>query len=170
MQVKCSKCGQLIALSDIIESSDGRLSHVECARPRTLTADERHLLFVYCRDHIVAQCLSCGLSFRLMELAADPLGGRTNICPRCRKDLTENVRTHLYGCAKLPAEVRLRAQALREAAQRLVRQSQELVENADVRIRMETSDGEVVLPCRALQHAGFRLRASRQLSGFRPDI
>jgi ribosomal protein S27E len=135
MQVKCSKCGQLIALSDIIESSDGRLSHVECARPRTLTADERHLLFVYCRDHIVAQCLSCGLSFRLMELAADPLGGRTNICPRCRKDLTENVRTHLYGCAKLPAEVRLRAQALREAAQRLVRQSQELVENADVRIR-----------------------------------
>ena len=103
MQVKCSKCGQLIALSDIIESADGRLSHVECARPRTLTADERHLLFVYCGDHIVAQCLSCGLSFRLMELAADPLGGRTNICPRCRKDLTENVRTHLYGCAKLRA-------------------------------------------------------------------
>ena len=72
----------------------------------------------------------------MMELAAEPLGGgRTNFCPRCRKDLTENVRTHLYGCAKLPAEVRLRAQALREAAQRLVRQSQELVENADVRIR-----------------------------------
>jgi ribosome-binding protein aMBF1 (putative translation factor) len=72
----------------------------------------------------------------MMELAAEPLGGgRTNFCPRCRKDLTENVRTHLYGCAKLPAEVRLRAQALREAAQRLVRQSQELVDNADVRIR-----------------------------------
>src|SRR6266566_5079539 len=68
-------------------------------------------------------------------LAADPLGGRTNICPRCRKDLTENVRTHLYGCAKLPAKCGCGAQALREAAQRLVRQSQELVENADVRIR-----------------------------------
>jgi len=39
------------------------------------------------------------------------------------------------GCAKLPAEVRLRAQALREAAQCLARQSQELEENADVRIR-----------------------------------
>jgi hypothetical protein len=61
MQVKFSKCGHLIALSDIIESADGRLSHVECARPRTLTADERHLLFVYCSDHVVAQCLSCGL-------------------------------------------------------------------------------------------------------------
>jgi hypothetical protein len=35
MQVKCSKCGQFIALSDIIESSNGRLSHVDCTRPRT---------------------------------------------------------------------------------------------------------------------------------------
>src|SRR2546427_4289426 len=117
MQVKCPKCGQLIALNDIIESSNGHLSHVDCMRPRTLTVDERHLLFVYCWDHLVAQCLSCSLSFRMTEMAADPLGGRTNICPRCRKDLTENVRTHLYGCAKLPVEVRLRAQALREAAQ-----------------------------------------------------
>jgi len=66
----------------------------------------------------------------------EPLGGgRTNFCPRCGKDLTENVRTHLYGCAELPAEVRLRAQALREAAQRFVRQSQEPVDNADVRPR-----------------------------------
>jgi hypothetical protein len=118
----------LIALSDIIESSNGHVSHVECTRPRALTPDERHLLFVYCSDHVVAQCLSCGLSFRMTELAADPLGGgRTNLCPRCRKDLTENVRAHLYGCAKLSAEVRLRAHALREAAQRLVRQTQEVV-------------------------------------------
>jgi hypothetical protein len=136
MQVKCSKCDQPIALSDIIESSDGRLSHVDCHRPRTLTPDERALLFVYCSDHVVAQCLSCGLSFRITELAADPLGGgRTNLCPRCRKDLTENVRAHLYGCAMLPSEVRLRVQALREAARHLVKQSQELVDHAVVQIR-----------------------------------
>ena len=134
MQVKCTKCGQFIALSDIIESSNGLLSHVDCKRPRSLTAEERHLLFVYCSDHAVAQCLSCGLSFRMMELAADPLDSRTNLCPRCRKDLTENVRTHLYGCAMLPSEVRLRAQAVREAAQRLVKQSQELVDNAGILI------------------------------------
>jgi len=30
MQVKCSKCSQPIALTDIIESSDGRVSHVDC--------------------------------------------------------------------------------------------------------------------------------------------
>ena len=135
MQVKCAKCGQLIVLSDIIESSNGHLSHVDCKRPRSLTAEERHLLFVYCSDHAVAQCLACDLSFRMMELAADPLDSRTNMCPRCRKDLTENVRTHLYGCAMLPSEVRLRAQAVREAAQRLVKQSQKLVEDADVRIQ-----------------------------------
>jgi hypothetical protein len=53
----------------------------------------------------------------------------------CRKDLTENVRAHLYGCLKLSSEVRLRAQAVRGAAQRLVKQSQELTDNADVGIR-----------------------------------
>jgi hypothetical protein len=135
MQVKCSKCGQFIALSDIVKSSNGLLSHVDCKRPRSLTAEERHLLFVYCSDHAVAQCLACGLSFRMMELAADPLDSRTNMCPRCRKDLTENIRTHLYGCAMLPSELRLRAQAVRDAAQHLVKQSQELVDNADTLIR-----------------------------------
>ena len=92
MRVKCSKCSQPIALTDIIESSDGRLSHVDCAQPRTLTLDERTLLFVYCAPHVVAQCLQCGLSFRLAELAVDPLGGSGRVyqCPRCRKALTEN--------------------------------------------------------------------------------
>ena len=132
MQVQCSKCSQLIALSDIIESAEGRLSHVNCARPRTLTIDERTLLFVYSGDHVVAQCLACGLSFRIAELGADPLGGdRAYQCPRCRKALTENVRTHVYGCARLPSEVRLMAQAVREAARHLVKQSQELHDTSD---------------------------------------
>ena len=136
MQVQCSKCSQLIALSDIIESAEGRLSHVNCARPRTLTIDERTLLFVYCGDHVVAQCLACGLSFRIAELGADPLGGdRAYQCPRCRKALTENVRTHVYGCARLPSEVRLMAQAVRQAAQHLVKQSQQARDRADVLIR-----------------------------------
>jgi len=136
MQVQCSKCSQLIALSDIIESAEGRLSHVNCARPRTLTIDERTLLFVYCGDHVVAQCLACGLSFRVAELGADPLGGdRAYQCPRCRKALTENVRTHVYGCARLPSEVRLMAQAVRQAAQHLVKQSQQARDRADVLIR-----------------------------------
>ena len=40
MQVNCSKCSQPIALTDNIESSDGRLAHTECDRPQTLTPEE----------------------------------------------------------------------------------------------------------------------------------
>jgi hypothetical protein len=121
---------------------DRRLHHVDCTRRQTLTTDERALLFVYCSDHVVAQCLSCGLSFRMTELAADPLGGgHTVLCPRCRKDLTENARAHVYGCAMLPSEVRLRAKTVREAAQHLMKQSRELRDASDVLVR----EAEVVL-------------------------
>ena len=71
MQVKCSKCSESIALSDIIESYDGRLSHLDCKRPHTLTAEERALLFLYCSDHYVAHCLGCDIHFHMTELAAD---------------------------------------------------------------------------------------------------
>jgi hypothetical protein len=118
VQVKCSKCGQRIWVTDNIESSSGGLSHVECARPRNLTPEERHLLFVYCSDHVVAECVACRLKFRLTELGADPLSTRSNTCPRCRTDLTESARIHLYGCAMLPSELRLRVQAVRDTARR----------------------------------------------------
>jgi hypothetical protein len=120
MQVSCSKCSQSISLTDIIESNNGLLSHVDCKRPQVLTPEERALVFVYCSGHVVARCPACDVSFRYHELAADILGGRTNMCPRCRQDLTQAVRTHLFRCAMLPSEVRLRARAVREAAQRLV--------------------------------------------------
>ena len=136
MQVQCTKCSQPIALADIIESHNGHLSHVDCKRPHVLTPEERALVFVYCSAHVVARCPACDISFRYNELAADILaGGRTNMCPRCRRDLTENVRRHLYGCAMLPSEVRHRARAVREAAQCLVKRTQELRDNADVLIR-----------------------------------
>jgi len=135
MQVKCSKCSQWIGVGDDIESSNGRLSHLDCARRRVLTPDERHLLFVYCLEHTVTECLDCGVSYRLMELAADPFGSRTNLCPRCRKDLIENVRAHIYGCSVLPSEIKLKAQAVRASAQHLIKESQQLADNSDVLIR-----------------------------------
>lgn len=135
MQVRCSKCSEPIAISDVVETYDGRLAHVDCKRPHALTPEERALLFVYCSDHYVAHCLGCDIRFRIAELAADPLFGRTNLCPRCRRDLTESARAHLYSCALLPAEVRQRAREVREAAQHLVKQSQQLRDKADVLIR-----------------------------------
>jgi len=136
MQVKCAKCSQPIALTDIIESKNGHLSHVDCKRPHVLTPEERALVFVYCSGHVVARCPACDISFRYTELAADILGGsRTNMCPRCRRELTEAVRAHLFRCAMLPSEIRLRVQAVREAAQRLVKEIQQLGELSDVQIR-----------------------------------
>jgi hypothetical protein len=135
VQVKCAKCGQHIWVTDNVESSSGGLAHVECARPRNLTPDERHLLFVYCSEHVVAECLPCGLKFRMAELGADPLSTRSNMCPRCRRDLTDSARAHLYRCTMLPTEVRLKAQAVRDAARHLMKRSQELRDTADVLMR-----------------------------------
>ena len=73
---------------------------------RPLSPDERALLFYYCLNHAVARCLGCARSYYLSELVADLLSGRTHLCPPCRRDLTENVRSHVYGCTVMPEEVR----------------------------------------------------------------
>ena len=135
MHVRCAKCSRQIALSDVIESSNGQLAHLDCARAKALTPEERALLFVYCFGHVVAQCPNCDVGFRMTELASDLGGSRTNLCTKCRADLTEHIRDHLYGCAMLPSEVRHRAKEVREAAQHLVKQSQQAIDKADVLIR-----------------------------------
>jgi len=101
-----------------------------------LTPEERALVFVYCSNHVVTYCVLCDRKYRFTELGADVFGGcRTNVCPRCRTDLTEQVRDHLFRCAMLPSEVRLRAKTVREAAQQLVKEAQQAVDRADVLIR-----------------------------------
>jgi len=135
MQVTCATCSRPIALTDAIESSAGRLSHLDCARSQGLTPEERSLLFIYCSDHVVAKCLWCVESFRMMELAADPLGSRTNLCPQCRKDLTQSVRAHLFGCVVMPSEIRQRTQEVRDAAQTLIKRSRELSDRSHLLIR-----------------------------------
>jgi hypothetical protein len=114
MQVKCSKCAQPIGLTDIIELKNGHLSHVDCKRPHVLTPEERALVFVYCSGHVVARCPACDVSFRYTELAAD-LGQRTHEhVPSVSSGPYRTVRAHLFRCAMLPSEIRLRAQAVRE--------------------------------------------------------
>jgi len=135
LQVKCAKCSRSIAVADVIESSTGRLTHLDCAPTQGLTPEERVLLFVYCSDHDAAKCVACDLQFPMMKFAADPLGGRTNLCPRCRTDLTASVRAHLFSCHVLPDEIRRRAQEVRSAAQVLIKHSQELADRSDVLIR-----------------------------------
>ena len=135
MPVNCSKCSRPIASTDVVQSLGGDLAHVDCTRPQSLTAEERALLLVYCFGHAVAHCVGCDIRFRLVQLATDALRGGTNLCPQCRRDLTDSVRSHLYGCAMLPAEVRRRAHEVRDAARYLVKQSHQLRERSDVLIR-----------------------------------
>jgi hypothetical protein len=159
MQVNCTKCSRLIALTDVVESNNGHLSHVDCQRPQTLTPEERSLVFVHCSGHVVARCPTCDSSFRFTELAADVLGGtRSNMCPRCRLELTEDVRAHLFRCEMLPEEIRRTAQAVREAAQELVKESQQLSDRADVLIR--EAEATLFESQRALREAMSRRPAS----------
>jgi hypothetical protein len=64
-----------------------------------------------------------------------PVGGGAERCPKCNKDLTDNIRAHLYGCGMLPAEVRRRAQEAREAARKLVKEYGLIYDPADVLMR-----------------------------------
>jgi hypothetical protein len=124
----------VVAPGDTLLFHDGRAFHLDCNRPRILTPEERAVLVAYCANHVVARCLACGRSLHLSELVAEPLGGRANLCPQCRRDLTEMVRAHLYGCKVMPALVRHQAAELREAAQNLVKHTQQLRDRSEVLI------------------------------------
>ena len=131
----CPLCARPIADDDTIVFGRYHLSHLDCRRPRTLSPEERALLFVYCRDHPVAECSTCSRRFALFELVSDPQSGRTHLCPGCLADLSDSLRAHINDCAMLPAEVRRRAQEVREAARSLVKRSQQLRDTADVLVR-----------------------------------
>lgn len=136
LDTTCPQCSRTISPEDTVVFDHGLLGHLDCRRPRVLGAEERTLLFVYCRDHNVAECSSCHGQFRLREVVSqDQFGVRSHTCPWCHADLTDSIRAHLYACALLPAEVRRRAQAARETASSLVKQSHQLGDAADVLMR-----------------------------------
>src|SRR5215471_17565303 len=135
-QSKCPQCLQVISPDDSVRVGGSRVVHLDCQRPRHLTREERLLLFRYCRGHAVAKCPSCAQSLiQRHELASGLLDKRTHVCRRCGTDLTESIRHHLYSCAMLPAEVSEQAQRVRDAARRLVKESQQLSDRAEVLTR-----------------------------------
>src|SRR5262249_34608513 len=159
---KCPRCLQVIWRDDTVSVSDGRVVHLDCQRPRDLSREERVLLFRYCSDHAVVKCPACDQSFRQQQLGSDLRGHRTHLCPRCRADLTESLRGHLYACAMLPEEVRRRAQEVRDVARRLVKQSHQLSDRADVLAR------EAEVATAALRETMQRLAQARTVVGM-PD-
>jgi hypothetical protein len=132
----CPQCTRALSPEDTIVFGHGLLGHFDCRRPRVLSAEERTLLFTYCRDHRVAECVRCAGKFHLREVASrDSFGIPAHGCPRCNTDLTDSTRAHLYDCAMLPLAVRRSAQAAREAVRSLVKRSHQLSDAADVLVR-----------------------------------
>jgi hypothetical protein len=119
-RASCARCTHFVSADQAVTLDDNRLVHHDCQRPRDLTQEERALLFQYCFNHTVAECCRCAEDFRQMELASDLLGNRRHLCPRCRADLTEQVREHLYGCTRLPGDIRCKAREARAAMRRLI--------------------------------------------------
>jgi hypothetical protein len=130
----CPRCEQALSPEDTIDWDGRRVVHLDCRRPRRLSFEERALLYEYCWDHAVGECVSCARSFRPVEFLSGLLGS-TDLCPQCCKDLTDGVRAHLYSCALLPEEVRRRARETRAAAQKLAKQSSQLCDTAAVLMR-----------------------------------
>src|SRR5207237_6658563 len=62
------------------------------------------------------------------ELLSGLFGDGTDRCPKCRKELTDSVRAHLYSCTMLPAEERRQAQEILTASRKLVKQGGQLRE------------------------------------------
>jgi len=131
-ELTCRRCSRPLFREDsIIVAPDGTPSHLDCRAPRALNLEERSALG-YCSGHPIAECARCRRRFRESDLA---IHHRTHLCPSCREDLTESIRAHLDTCAMLPEEVRRRARAVREAAERLIKRSNELADRADVLMR-----------------------------------
>src|SRR5262249_40553539 len=131
----CPTCSKTISEDDTVVLMRHRVSHFYCRRPQVLSPEEGALLFYYCWKHAVGKCGKCAREYRQSELAADLFSGREHLCPQCNAELLDNVRSHLYSCSMLPAEVRLRAQEARETARTLVKRGRELSDRADVLMR-----------------------------------
>jgi len=164
---KCPRCQQSITVGDTLTFDGNSILHLDCRRPRDLSREERALLFMYCFDHAVAACTACAKTYRQTELGSDMIGNRSHLCPTCREDLTETMRQHLYGCGKLPDNVSARAREAREAAQRLIKASQQAIDRADVLMR--EAEAGLLEDRKLLQNARAAFAALREAMGQRPS-
>ena len=100
-----------------------------------LTPVEHRILFVYCADHPVADCLSCDVQYKPDDLGSPDCHGLGYCCPSCRADLSASARKHLATCTLIlvqAEEIRQRAQTTRQESVRLQKQSQQARDQADV--------------------------------------
>jgi hypothetical protein len=125
----------MVSADQTLEYVGGELVHVDCRQPLGLSREEFTLLFRYCWTHAVATCVPCGRRFRQEQLGVDVFRGLIHLCPHCRADLSESLRGHLYTCPEILPILRQRAKEARDAARKLVKESRQSRDRADVLIR-----------------------------------
>jgi len=128
----CPRCLKPVSLDDTLMFDGAQARHLDCRRPHALSPVELRLLFQHCFDHAVAECASCSQAFRQTELGSDLLSHRTNLCPRCRVDLTDRLRQHVVTCTMLPEALGRTVRESRETTRRLVTESNQLPDRVDV--------------------------------------
>ena len=100
-----------------------------------LTPDEHRLLFVFCADHPVADCVSCDAKYKPDDLGSPDSHSLGYCCPTCRADLTASARKHLATCTLILVqadEIRQRAQATRQHSVALRKRSEQARDRAEV--------------------------------------
>jgi hypothetical protein len=130
----CQVCGEAIRHAENVVLRGALVAHKECLAGSwpalaPLTPDERARLIRHCFRHQVAVCGQCGRDYGVMELGADIMSGRYNVCPFCRVDLTWSIRQHIAVCAVVrvadpqwqieAGEALVRARELKKASQQL---------------------------------------------------
>ena len=134
-ELKCPRCQQAITPHDTVESDSERVAHIDCRRPRSLGPEATVFVYAYCWDHSIAECAACAQSFLQSELISEPISVGKFFCVHCRRDLTESVRAHLLSCSKIPEQLRERVREAIESSQKLLKESRQLLDHADVLIR-----------------------------------
>lgn len=102
-----------------------------------LSSTDRAIMIRSCHDHDVAFCDDCARSYRVHRLRVDWYQGKTELCPRCRADLSESIREHLRSC-ELAATLRSQqlsaeSRTLRDTSVALIKDARQMVDNAEVR-------------------------------------
>ena len=88
---KCPRCRKPFSPGETIESDRYATVHVDCGRPRCLSPEEYVFLYVYCWDHVIAECATCAQKFRQQEFGSAPFSVSAYLCLHCQSDLTDSV-------------------------------------------------------------------------------
>jgi hypothetical protein len=108
-----------------------------------LTVGQRALLLVYCTDHAITACSSCGRKIMLADLFPELWTDLRDACrcPQCRHNIAEPLHAHLTECSVLATRVstRTRQTIVEERQAAVVRQDESEVRREVTLLRSQST-------------------------------